>query len=301
MTTPPPSGGSTPTAPAPPTLRRLLEETRAALADAPNPPHPREEERLLLAASGLRTVDLLADPDRRAGAGVAERLARYVSRRLAGEPIQYLLGEWEFRGHPIRCDRRALIPRPETEMIVDILAELAPEATSLLDLGTGSGAIALAARLELPKLGRIVAIDRSPGAAALARENARCLGARIAVVAGCWADPLAPRVRFDAVVSNPPYIDPAREPELPPEVRDFEPKEALFAGGGGLDAIGEVLDAAERRLVPGGLLVVEIGSDQEEEVRRLCEGRSLLRPLGIRRDLAGRIRFLVARRGAGAP
>lgn len=278
-----------------PTLRDLVTRTAGRLAAAPNPPHPREAETLVLAAAETSVTAYLADPARPAPPQALERLEAFLRRRLDGEPIQHLLGEWDFHGRPFRVDRRALVPRPETEQLIEAARAHHPRPTSALDLGTGTGVLAVTAALEFPSLARVVAIDRSPAAAALARENARRLGARVRVIVSDWDAPLAGH-RFDLVLSNPPYLDRADRDRLAPEVREFDPADALFADGDDpLAAIRQVLGAAARRLLPGGIVVVEFGDGQETAMAGLAEEQPALALEEIRPDLAGRPRMAVLR------
>ncbi len=278
-------------------LRQLVARAAEALRSSPNPPQPREAEQLVFAATGLGVVDLLGRPERTVEPTAVERLDHLIERRLRGEPLQYIFGEWDFHGRTLRCDARALIPRPETELLVELVLESRPHARSLLDLGTGTGAIAITLALELPKVERAVAVDLSPAAAALARTNAANLGAPVRVVVSDWDRALAPGVLFDVVVSNPPYVDPADRASLAPEVRDFEPALALFARGSHpLAAVEAVLGVAGRRLVEGGVLAMEFGAGQGDEVRRLVLEHPFLELEEIRADLASIPRAALVRK-----
>jgi len=231
-----------------------------------------------------------------------------VERRLAGEPLQYVLGRWGFRQLDLMVDRRALIPRPETEQLVEVaLAELralGSSATAVVaDLGTGSGAIAL----SLAKEGKVAAVwatDVSSDAIAVARANLAGLGGsvapRVRLVAGSWwsALPSALKGRLDLVVSNPPYVSTAEMSSLPEVVAGWEPHLALEAGPAGLDALGEIVRGAPEWLARPGTLVVELAPHQASSVAALARevGYS---EVEVHPDLAGRDRALVARVGPG--
>ncbi len=212
----------------PSTVGQLLAAARRLLAATPFGAPPREASLLLGRVLGLSEAQLLARDREPMAADAAARFEALLARRLAGEPVAYLTGEKEFWGRPFRVDRRVLIPRPETEHVVEAaLAERLPERPRLLDVGTGSGCLAVTLALELPGA-RVAATDLSPAALALAAANARALGAgaRVSFLAADLAAGLDLGA-FDLVVSNPPYIDPAELPELSPEVCAFEPRLAL--------------------------------------------------------------------------
>jgi release factor glutamine methyltransferase len=226
---------------------------------------------------------------------VAERFAALLDRRLRGEPVAYLLGRREFWGREFAVDARVLVPRPETEHLVEAALALGPRlppAPRILDLGTGSGCLAVTLSLELTG-SRVVACDRSAAALALARRNARQLGARVAFVAADWARPLA-AARFDLLVSNPPYLDPGGE--VSREVADWEPPAALWGGEAGLAEYGRLLAsvAAARPATP---LLVEIGAGQGEALAALAGGLGW-RVADSRPDLAGIERVLTLVRAA---
>jgi len=231
----------------------------------------------------------------------ASRFEDFWRRRLAGEPVQYLLGEWDFYGRTFRTDRRALIPRPETEHLVEEARREAPHARLGLDLGCGSGILAITLACELPA-SRFVAVDSSVGALALARENARVLGVadRVALAGSDWAAALG-SARFDVAVSNPPYVASADAASLSPEVADWEPPSALFAGSDGLAEIRRLLAGIPALLADGAPFLFEIGFGQRdavaEEVGRHPEWE-------LRRfvpDLSGIPRVCVLRRAPDRP
>ncbi|MDP3420126.1 MAG: peptide chain release factor N(5)-glutamine methyltransferase [Thiobacillus sp.] len=193
-----------------------------------------------------------------------------LARRLAGEPIAYLVGTREFYGRPFQVSPDVLIPRPDTELLVDLALARIPanQALNVLDLGTGSGCIAITLALERPHA-RVTAVDRSAAALTIARHNAGILDARVAFLASDWFDALAGR-HFDLIVSNPPYV-PAADPHLTRGDVRFEPIGALAAGNDGLDDLRHLITAARTHLEPGGTLLLEHGHDQAEAVVALLE------------------------------
>ena len=254
---------------------------------------PRHEVvRLAAHATGRERTALIAHADQALGAGESAALQAMIGRRGAGEPLAYLVGRRDFYGRSFAVDRRVLIPRPETELIVDLaLAHCdapASRAATVLDLGTGSGAIAITLALERPRL-TVTATDVSSDALDVAEGNARHLGASVRFVAGDWYAALhGPRGepdRFDLVVSNPPYIA-AGDRHLDEGDLRFEPRLALTDGHDGLDALRRIVAGAIDRLEPSGLLLVEHGHDQARAVRALFADAGLV---GIRSwpDLAG--------------
>lgn len=246
------------------------------------------------------------------GPAGARALAR---RRAAGEPLQYVLGTWPFRTLELRVDRRALVPRPETEVVVgvalDELAALGRPARVVVDLGTGSGAIALSVAVEARSGAdlEVWATDRSADALALARENVACLAAtdpaaaaRVRLAEGSWfaALPAGLAGQCDLVVANPPYVAEDELPGLDPVVREWEPRAALVAGTGrtgigGLADVEAVVTGAARWLAPGGALVVELAPHQAEAAAGVAR-RAGLTGVRTERDLAGRLRMVVAHR-----
>jgi release factor glutamine methyltransferase len=199
------------------------------------------------------------------------RFSEFVARRVAGEPIQYIVGETEFFGLPFRVTPDVLIPRPETEHLVEKAIELARRraAPRIVDVCTGSGAIAVALARALPAAG-ITATDLSDAALTIARENARhnAVDNRIRFLQGDLLAPLAGE-RFDLVVANPPYVPTIERGSMSVEVRDYEPALALFAGDDGLDIYRRLISAAPSALVPGGFIALEIGYGQARDVEAL--------------------------------
>jgi release factor glutamine methyltransferase len=267
--------------------------------------HGRLEAELLLAGVlGIKRLDLYLQFDRPVTPEELERFRGFVRRRLRREPVQYILGESQFRGLRLRVDRRVLIPRPETEQLVSaVLAFVAGrQGLAALDVGTGSGAIALSFAEEAADVfARIVGTDASPDALAVAIENAEALGlgGRVEFRAGAGWAPLSAGERFDVIVSNPPYVALGESAGLSPDVRDFEPHGALFAGPSGLEVLRELAAGAWSRLRPGGLLALEVGLDQAEAVAGMVSDAGF-GDARIRHDLSGRDRIVLAVRGEAA-
>ncbi len=246
---------------------QAVARVAATLAEA-GVPDPRVDAEILVAEVHGVPRSALFVPDGELSAVAVARLEELVARRRRREPLQYILGEWGFRRLTLTVDRRALIPRPETEVLVErclaLVADL--EAPRILDVGVGSGAIALALADERPDA-RITAVDASADALSLARENAERTGlaGRVELVRGdLFAGVAGP---FDLVVSNPPYVAESELPTLEPEVRDWEPREALVGEG-----VTEAIAAGAREvLVPGGALVLETGGGKAGEAVGLLD------------------------------
>jgi release factor glutamine methyltransferase len=233
------------------------------------------------------------------------RLGALVERRLAGEPLQYVLGRWSFRGLDLQLDPRVLIPRPETEVVAEVaLAEArrfraGAAGITVADLGTGSGALALALAAELPQA-EVWATDVSPAALRVARANLSAVGplaaSRVRFAEGMWYEalPAGLRGRLRVIVSNPPYVTEAEFAGLPAEVRDHEPMGALVAGATGRECLEQLVAGGRGWLEPGGSLVLELAPDQAEPLRVVAESAGY-DAVAVHRDLAGRDRVLVAR------
>ena len=228
----------------------------------------REARLLLAAASGYSEASVLARPERALPAEVERKFVEFVSRRAAGEPVAYILGRKEFYGLDLAVNPAVLIPRPETELLVDLALERNP--ASVLDLGAGSGAIALAVKFNKPDA-RVVAVESDFSALLTAKRNAARLNLEVDFRHGRWFEPVAGE-RFDLVVCNPPYVA-----DGDPHLADlkFEPRSALLAGADGLDAIRDIVAAASAHLVPGGWLLLEHGLGQDEAVRSLLAAAEL--------------------------
>jgi release factor glutamine methyltransferase len=276
-------------------IRDLLVGARARLAATSFGAPPREASLLLARVLGLTEAQILARDREEVAPEATARFQALLERRLTGEPVAYLFGEREHYGRTFQVDDRVLIPRPETEHVIEAaLAGPLPPRPWILDVGTGSGILAVTLALEVPGA-RTVAADLSLGALAVAAGNARRLGAggRVHPV---WTDLTAglDLSRFDLVVSNPPYIDPADAPALSPEVCHFEPSLALFAPGSG-DSVLARLFVLCVGLRSGVRLIVEIGHGQLDAARRHAEASALLLE-EARPDYSGIPRVLILRR-----
>ena len=272
--------------------RRLLEEAADRLGDRI------EARRIVEEATGREGAELVLHLDTDATALAHTRYRDMVERRAAGEPLQYVLGRWGFRTLDVHVDARVLIPRPETEVVVEHALRVVDElsASTVVDLGTGSGVIAMSLAMERSSLS-VWATDASAAALALATANLAGLGraaARVRVVAGGWFDALPSDLQgaIDVVVSNPPYV--AEGDHLPSEVSDWEPMDALIAGPTGLEAIERIVRDAPVWLRRPGALVLEIGETQGYSARSLASDAGF-GSVDVEPDLTGRPRVLVAR------
>lgn len=234
---------------------------------------------MLAAATGSSEARVAAHPERHLSPQTEARFRSFVERRARGEPVAYILGRKEFYSLELCVTPAVLVPRPETELLVELA--LQRSFASALDLGTGCGAIALALKHERPEA-RVVAVDASADALAVARRNAAHLNLGVEFVQGEWLEPLAGE-RFELIVSNPPYVAQG-DPHLA-DLR-FEPASALVAGRDGLDCIRVIASSVRDRLAPGGWLFLEHGKGQDEEVRRLLLGAGL-EEVATWPDLAG--------------
>jgi len=285
-----------------------------------------DAEHLLAESLGVERLQLYLHFERPLTPEELTEFKPLLLRRAGREPLQYILGRAPFREIEVKTDRRALIPRPETEMLVQEVLDRCRGRSGLsaLDLGTGTGAIALSLAVE-GDFARVVATDVSTEALELAQENresvalthveagsvARDLGtgdgarvdgspqARVRAVdfrEGDLFGPLAESERFDVIVSNPPYVEETERSALQPEVAEWEPEGALFAGPRGMEVIDRIVEDAPAFLTPGGLLALEVGEGQAEGVRDRIASKGHFKESTIRRDLAGRARFVIAER-----
>lgn len=254
---------------------------------------PRLTIELLLAhVLKKKRLQLYLEFEKELAAGTLDALREMVKRRVAGEPLQYVTGEAEFYGLKLGVDKRVLIPRPETELLVEIVAGRTP--ATVVDVGTGSGCIALALAKRLPAA-QITAIDASAEALEVALANAKRhdLEKNVRFVHGDLLSNLPGSFTCDAIVSNPPYIASGELAKLPKEVKDFEPVSALVAGEDGLDVIRRLVMTAKRFLSPAGFVALEIGAGQRVAVEALFVSADFT-VAQVEKDLQGHERVIVA-------
>ena len=263
---------------------RLLEDAGVAV--------PRLTAEVLLGhAMRVERVYLFAHPERELAEVEWLHYGRYLHERLNGKPTQYITRKQEFYGREFRVTPDVLIPRPETEHVVEVALELTPSPRRVLDIGTGSGALAVTLQLETGA--SALATDLSPAAARVAADNAARLGARVGIVV-CDLMSAVAGASVDLVVSNPPYVPLHQREGLQREVRDFEPHLALFAGESGFELYDRIVSDSPRVLRAGGWLVMELGFGSVEHVTALLSGWPDRRVVP---DLAGIPRVIAARRG----
>jgi release factor glutamine methyltransferase len=254
------------------TLQEWVAKGEAQLRKGPHPERARRDaETLLLHVVRRERAALLARWKEVLDAEEAGLYIEMVERRFAGEPIQYIFGETEFYGLPFQVTRDVLIPRPETEHLVEHVLELAGRFTQprIADIGAGSGAIAVTLAAKLPDA-HLTAIDLSGPALAIAKENAKRNGVAVRFLCGDLLSPVATE-RFEIVVSNPPYVPSTDLATLSVEVRDYEPELALFAGDDGLEVYRRLIPDAFEVIVPGGFLALEIGYGQQPAIAALLQ------------------------------
>ncbi|MFO7606066.1 MAG: peptide chain release factor N(5)-glutamine methyltransferase [Desulfurivibrionaceae bacterium] len=257
-----------------------------------------ETELLLRFFLDLDRVGLFLDECELSGTQL-EKFEELVSRRLAREPLSYIIGRHEFWSLSFEVAPDVLIPRPETALLIESLLELIETPSdfngTILDLGTGSGIIAVVLALELPQA-QVVAVDRSERALAVAARNLKQHGVagRVSLVQGDWFLPLQPRAKFDFIVSNPPYVSERIRSSLQPEL-EFEPESALYAGDDGMEAYRRIIPSSRPHLNDGGALLLEIGYDQEKMIQNLFSDIAELELIAIKKDFNGHPRVALAR------
>ena len=274
----------------PDTLKPILDHAAARLKAA-GCGTPELDARLLLQhVTGLTRADMILDPDRVIAPDAVIRFLSLVKRREAREPVSRILGEREFYGRSFRVTPDVLDPRPDTETLVEAALAAMPHNSRILDLGTGSGAIIITLLAERPDTSG-VAVDDSAAALAVASGNAERLGVgnRLACHQGSWFEGIDGR--FDLIVSNPPYIPAGDIPGLSPDVKHFDPLLALAGGVDGLDPYRAIAAGATTHLEPEGLILLEIGAGQAEDVEAIFMAGGL-RALSRHRDLGGHVRCL---------
>lgn len=281
------------------TIRRVLEWTTGYLKERGSE-SPRLDAELLLAhARGCPRIHLYTAYDEPLPEPVRGRMRELVQRRAAAEPVAYLIGQREFFSLPFHVTPAVLIPRPDTEtLVIEALSFLKSRSSArVLDIGTGSGCVAVALAVNIPDA-RVTAVDVSSAALEVAQRNAERHGVdhRVQFLEGDLFASLADDARFDAIVSNPPYVRTNEIPELQPDVRLSEPHGALDGGEDGLDIIRRIVDNAPDWMVPGGALMIECSPEQADLVRELLEAQGTYASAGIRQDLSNQPRVVIARR-----
>ncbi len=281
-----------------PTILEIIKKTTDFLAGKGVESARLNAELLIGHALALKRMALYLQFERVLSEPELEKIRPLVRRRSQREPLQYILGETEFNGLKLKVDRRALIPRPETELLVErvlaVCADRPKVATSVLDLGTGSGAIALAMATGMPAAS-VIGVDFSEDALALARENALATGLqdRVVFTRSNWFAGVSGDARFDVMVANPPYLSAEETAATEPEVRAYEPGTALTAADSGLADLRVIVAQAPAYLNAGGLLALETGITQHPEVLRLATDAGFGRTES-RQDLTGRDRYVLA-------
>ena len=277
------------------TIREVLNWTRGYFEGA-GIIQPRLEAEILLAhALDVDRLQLYISPDKPLSTDERTRYRMVIQKRKSGIPLQHLVGEVSFFGLRFKVGRDALIPRPETEELLERALKLAPRDRRIrcVDLGTGAGVIAVCLARYIPDAD-VTALDISPAALRLAEENARAHGVeeRILFLESDWLNGVDGR--FDLIVSNPPYVPTGSIDGLASEVRDHEPRTALDGGPTGLERIEAIVHGVRERMAEGGVLLLEIGDGQAEQARTLVEAAGLVDPV-VERDVAGVDRFVIAR------
>lgn len=279
------------------TLREALRQAEARIASQNIPDARIEAELLLMHALGIQKAELYARLGESIPPEPGDNYQALVERRARHEPAAYILGRHEFYGIELYVDSRVLIPRPETELVVETALGFAErrfgveQPCSLVDVGTGSGAIAIALALHLPPL-HVYATDVSSGAISVARLNCtrHGVGRRVELLQGDLLKPLSQPV--DLIVANLPYVRNADIPQLTPEIRDFEPVAALAGGADGLDKVRRLLAQAKGHLLPRGAIILEIGLGQAEQAVSLARRHFPESKVGLIKDFAGIDRVL---------
>lgn len=275
------------------TIRRVLDWTKGYLTEKGVENARLETEWLLSAALGLDRVGIYVNFDKPLNADELSVVRGLVARRAKREPLQYILGTQEFCCLDFVVTPAVLIPRHDTEVLVEEALRRAPHAATVLDIGVGSGCIAVALAKQLPDA-QVWGVEQSPAAIAVTQRNAERHGVRVTLFEGSLFEPFADQ-RFDLIVSNPPYIPTADMETLQPEVREYEPRAALDGGPDGLDFYRIIVPAGPEHLNPGGWLMVELGIGQAEAVLRMFgqagfgDCFTAKDPNGIDRVVGGRI------------
>jgi|TARA_B110000037_G_scaffold220312_1_gene287773 release factor glutamine methyltransferase len=278
----------------PPSLLEIIQRTAAYFEKAGLETPRLDAEWLIAGVIGCKRLELFLKFDRPMEDAILDKLRPLVRRRAQREPLQHILGTVDFAGLTLKADQRALIPRPETEDLIELIRDEARKPPErILDLGTGSGAIALALAALWPEAS-IIAVDRSAEALSLARENAElCSLNNITWREGSWFEGLD-EPPFDLIVSNPPYLTEAEWESAQPEVKEFDPKVALVAADAGLVDLREILAGAKACLCPGGLVALETGIAQHTALMTLAEESGFM-GIESKADASGRDRYFFCR------
>ena len=289
------------------TVRNALQEARDTLSSNCIDQARLEAELLLAHVLDVKKEDIVIHPNRELTDSQEEKFQQLIERRCRKEPLAYIIGHWEFWSLPFKVNRKVLIPRPETEGVIEHLLGLAGEeatekALRILDVGTGSGILAIVAALEFPGA-RVIAVDNSNDALEIARENIHRhqVMEQIETLKMDFMRPwiLSENDRYDYILSNPPYISSKDFEQLMPDVRDYEPRVALDGGPDGLACYRHIISKAFPYLKPGGCLIFEVGENQAEAVQRYLQDHGGLDGIAIIQDLSGRDRVVSARRVLG--
>lgn len=259
------------------TIREIKERTETFFIEKGVPNAKLDTDSLIAHSLGIKRLDIYLDLDRPLTEAQLTDLRPLVKRRASREPLQYIVGNTEFYGLTLKVDSRALIPRHETEELVELIVErLKSPPKRILDLGTGSGAIALALASKYLNA-EVTASDLSGEAITLAKENAAALklSNRVTFIEGTWLEPLAENARFDLIVSNPPYLKEAEMQTAEPEVIGHEPHSALVSGQDGLDDLRLLFKSVSKHLAEGGLLAIETGIEQADAIKEMALEASL--------------------------
>ena len=278
-----------------PTLLEIIKKTTDFFAAKGVESARLNAETIIGHALGLKRMQLYLQFERPLSEAELEKIRPLVRRRGQREPLQYIVGMTEFHGVKLKVDHRALIPRPETELLVEsVRVACAEPPARVLDLGTGSGAIALALATIFPAAA-VTAVDTSEEALMLARENAVAtgVGERVTFVRSDWFGGLPAELRFELIVANPPYLSAEETAQTTPEVRNHEPAAALTSADAGLADLRKIISAARGFLVPGGLIALETGIAQHAALLPLVREAGFGRTES-RQDLTGRDRFVLA-------
>lgn len=282
------------------TVLRLILWSSEYLKDKGVPNARLDSEHLLAHVVGVGRLQLYLEYDRPLSAEELDGFRPLLRRRAKREPLQYIVGRQPFRELDLEVDPSVLIPRSETELLVGTVLEWASsqqrDGLTVLDLGTGSGAVGLSLAFE-GTFASVVATDVEGGALSVARRNRDSAGMedRVELRLGSLFEPLGPREQFDIIVSNPPYVAESERPSLEPEVVEWEPEAALFAGPDGLDVVREIIRDAPDHLSSGGLLVLEVGEGQAGPVSRMIDETGGYDEVEVRRDYSGKERIVMAR------